>query len=217
MKHGVYKLKHREKRLEDLEGARIDLDIAQTAIQFCVDADTVDGDQPESFEEAYWTTALIRYSRAFSQKIWLVNGFVLPELTKTQRESHHYFIHIRNKMIAHGVGLGSDIEVRASVYPLPTPGSPVGIVGVGAAPRRISSPGTDAAKEFLALLIKVSRIVNNVCEKERRKVESKLQQMPLSDVVSTPLTAGPLPWGKSEKTFLKHLKEAEKIFANYKQ
>ncbi|HEY9255779.1 MAG TPA: hypothetical protein VIP30_14720 [Stenotrophomonas sp.] len=207
MESGNYRLAIPEPRLQIAAGVRTDLQLVREMLDHCVEIHDPIHDLCDELEEACWTTALVRYARCFSGRAWLAD-LVEPELNNEEFESHHYFRFIRDKMIGHAVaGLGEDFEVTA-VVSLNLMGQHE-IVAVGARPRRICSPGQNLAREFLALVVRVSAVVDAYYERERIRVLRFLRTKPMAEVVKdNPIVHVDLSLDKTNRQFRKYLDQA---------
>jgi len=136
--------------LSAIHAARRDLLVSEEMIRAILSQEDPPDDDP--LEEAAWTTAAIRYARA-----WKLPGYpnaireeIIASLNEVQRDIHTHVLTIRDAMYAHQLGVGTDYTVTANV------GSDslgnLRLWGVGIQSHRISSPGLDAASDFLQLL-----------------------------------------------------------------
>lgn len=206
MKPGNYRLRSPEISLQKLTAARIDLRIADEMLEHCVDTDGGLHDECEQLEEACWTTAAIRYRRCFNSRT--VCQIALSELTDEQFELHHYFCYLRDKMFSHDVGIGQDFEVTA--YVAGTLRDDAQLVAVSPRPRRISSPGSDLAKEFLALVRQIRPKVEAAFEQETAVAVRRLRTLPLREVVrGEPIDQSPIPRGRDQPGFQSYLREGK--------
>lgn len=209
---GTYRLKDDQtaRLLQSMAGAKTDLWIAEDMLNHCIDTDGEVHQLCEELEEACWTTAVIRYERCFNQRSWPAEEIVLSKLTQEQLVSHHYFRFLRDKMFGHALGVGEDFEITAVIFPM-GPGGAMRLGGIGPKPRRISSPGTDAAKEFLDLVKTVRALINPAFWAMCSRFTAQMQQLPLDDVIKGgPIPDQPLPWGKEHKAFKEYLDKALK-------
>lgn len=209
---GAYRLKDAQATgvLQSMAGAKTDLWIAEDMLNHCIETDGDLHEMCEELEEACWTTAVIRYERCFSQRCWPAEDIVLSKLTEEQLVSHHYFRFLRDKMFGHGLGVGEDFEITAAIRPI-GPGGAMRIIGVGPKPKRISSPGTDAAKEFLDLVKTVRDLVDPAFWAMCARLTAQMQQLPLDQAIKgSPIPDGALPWGKDQKAFRDYLDKAQR-------
>jgi hypothetical protein len=204
---GNYRLVKPEQDLQAVCCAATDLRIAEEMIQHCIETDSELHEICEELEEACWTTALIRYERAFYQRGKLLR-LVFGSLSLADQETHHYFNFLRDKLFAHSLGVGEDFEVTAFVRPVHGGGLEIG--GVGPRPRRICSPGTDLAKELLSLVQTVRRVVETHRWRLQVEAVARLQAMPIDDVVKGRSFDKPEPLSidRSSTAFRTYLKRA---------
>lgn len=158
MEHGNYVI-HGEvaDHFRAVSGALVDLQIAKRMIARCV-IDREDGEE-DDLEEAFWTTSLIRFRRAFAKGRgfdWGHRG-LLANLSPELRASYERFYMLADKFIAHGVGVGEDLAATAVLGP--GVGDSVIVYGGTVRKTRVSSPGTDLAKELLTLLAELVPLV----------------------------------------------------------
>ena len=207
MEMGNYRLRTPAVALQSLAGARIDLRIVEEMLQHCLDPDGEVHALCDELEEACWTTAVIRYARCFSARSWPAREVVTDKLSANQLETHHYFRFLRDKMFGHAIGVGEDFEVTAAVCPGTS--RKLEVVAVGPRPRRISSPGSDLAKEFLELVRVVRALVDPAYERLFAQLLRELRAMPLEEAVKgLPVQQLNLPWGKDQPEFRKYLERA---------
>lgn len=209
MESGNYRLKVPVTSLESLAGAITDLQIVAEMLEHCCGDDAQGSGASIDFEEACWTTAIVRYERCFSGRSWAAKEIVTDRLSRAQFEAHNYFRYLRDKMFSHALGVGEDFEITAAVYPGPS--RKLEIVGVGPRPRRISSPGQDLAWEFMELVVVVRDLVEPAYEAQKAKLLSELRTVPIQAAVKgRPLKKTDLPWGKDQPDFRKYLENAAK-------
>ena len=209
MEAGNYRLRSSAKALQSLAGARIDLQIAEDMLRHCIEPGGAMRSACSELEEACWTTAIVRYERCFSGRSWPTKEVVTDRLSGPQLEAHHYFRYLRDKMFSHAVGVGEDFEITAAVFFGASKG--LEIVAVGARPRRISSPGSDLAYEFLELVKVVRGLVDPFYELLRNQLRDELRGMPLSEVIrGGPVRQVDLSLGKSDPGFRHYLERALK-------
>jgi hypothetical protein len=205
---GNYQLVRPERELQAIVGAVSDLRKADEMLQHCVETDTELHEVCEELEEACWTTAVVRYERAFACRPWPSQAIVLDNLSPQQLETHHFIRFLRDKMFAHAIGgIGEDFEVTAFVSS--TYGGGLGLIGVGPRPRYIVSPGADFANEFLDLVRFVFPLVSAYRWKLQNDVRQKLQAMPVEQVVKgLPIEQAPLTLDRASNDFQKYLRKA---------
>lgn len=152
--------------------ARIDLEIAKGMIERCLEK--LDSEKESHLEEAFWTTGLIRFRRAFSKgrKVDWGHGNVLSNLGPENRASYDRFYLLADKFIAHPVGIGEDMTATAELGP-GEDGSVIVYAGAVRL-RRVFSPGADLADEFLSLLAK---LVSLVAEHEDKTHQEYLREI----------------------------------------
>lgn len=158
MEHGSYVIRGEfADRYRAVGVALLDLKIANGMIARCID--DRDDDDDDDLEEALWTTALIRFRRAFTKGRGADWGYsdLLSALTPERRASFDLFYMFADKFIAHPVGIGEDMAVTAEIGP-GVDGSAV-VYGGCVREARVSSPGTDLAKELLILLAELIDLV----------------------------------------------------------
>jgi hypothetical protein len=207
MEMGNYRLKVPAVDLQSLAGAITDLQIAEDMLQHCIESDIEIHDTCEELEEACWTTAVIRYERSFSCRSWPSKEIVIDKLSATQLETHHFFRFLRDKMFGHALGVGEDFEITAAVYPGSS--GKLEIVGVGPRPRRISSPGSDLAKEFSELVTFVRQLVEQAYERMKAQLLRDLRGKAITEMVKgLPVIQTDLPWGKDDRSFRRYLDAA---------
>jgi hypothetical protein len=165
MEHGSYVIDGKAARRYRAVGvALLDLQISKRMIDRCVtdredQEDEALEDEALYLEEAFWTTALIRFRRAFTKgrgTDW-GHGELLSRLAPEHRASHERFYMLADKFIAHPVGIGEDMAVTAVLGP--GIGDSIVVYGGALRKRRVSSPGTDLAKELRALLEELIALV----------------------------------------------------------
>ncbi|MBW8312571.1 MAG: hypothetical protein K0M64_11125 [Rhizobium sp.] len=164
---GIYRAVH---------AARTDIGIAIDMIGLVVGDDA---EEPADFvEEAAWTTAAIRYARAWKVPLLPEKARVrfLGCLTEAQLAAHQHVMTIRDAMYAHQVGVGIDMTVTAVVGPDSSGKSC--LWGMGIQSSRISSPGTNAAKQFLEIL--------QVAHEQLEQLERESHRLALEDLQSRP-------------------------------
>ncbi len=165
-------------------GASRDISIAKEMIERCCSQNLGLEDEREAdIEEAFWTTALIRYSRARKghgkRKEHIAAWENLsPELSKIDVEMRM----LRDKLYAHGTGIGEDYQVFATVGDSFT--GTVRVYGVGIGTKRVVSPGSDKAKEFLLLLDHLSRKILRLETVQHSKLLAELQSCSWNEVKS---------------------------------
>lgn len=165
-------------------GARRDLSIARAMISHCCDQnlDCEDEREPDA-EEAFWTAALIRYSRARK-------GYAKrKEHLSAWENLSQFFLKIdiemrmlRDKLYAHGIGIGEDYQVFATIGESFTGGIRVYAVAIGTT--RVSSPGSDKAKEFLLLLDHLIEKISRLETFQHSKLLAELQSLSSDELTS---------------------------------
>lgn len=205
---GHYRLASLESELQAVVGAASDLRKVEEMLTHCVDTDTDLHEVCEELEEACWTSAVVRYERAFGGRRWPSRAIVLDRLSSRQLETHHFIRFLRDKMFAHAIGgVGEDFEVTAFVCPLTSGGFQ--LAGVGPRPRYIVSPGTDLAREFLALVRVIRPLVDAYRWSLQEDVRRRLSAMPLDRVVKGgPIDQTPLLLDRSSGAFQRYLRRA---------
>jgi hypothetical protein len=164
-----------------LYGARRDISIAQAMISHCCDQN-LNGREADA-EEAFWTAALIRYSRARKgyakrKEHLLAWENLSPFFSKIDIEMRM----LRDKLYAHGIGIGEDYQVFATIGE--SFAGDARVYAVGICTRRISSPGSDKAKEFLLLLDHLSEKISRLEHFQHSKLLTELQSYPSNEVTS---------------------------------
>ncbi len=208
LERGHYRLAEPAIELQAVAGAASDLRTAEEMLLNCIETDTELHTICDELEQACWTTAVIRYERAFSGRSWPFNSVVLDQLTSAQHETHHFIRFLRDKLFAHAIGgLGEDFEVTA--YVCPVYGGGFELAGVGPRPRYITSPGTDLAGEFLDLLRAVRPLVDAHEWVVQEATRLKLRAIPLEHAIKgRPIEQRPLTLNKTAAEFRRYLRKA---------
>lgn len=126
---------------------------------------------PEGFIlfEALCTAAIIRYGRSFVSGIReRVSDKLIKELPSEHRESHAFFMDLRNKWVAHSVNPFDSTEVVA--YLTPEERGPKSVSSVSARPNRISSLSIDDMLRLQALAKSVHERVQSLIRDEEQRV-----------------------------------------------
>ncbi len=167
-----------------LYGARRDISTARTMIKNCCgqNPDSEDDNETDA-EEAFWTAALIRYSRArkgYAKRKEHLSAWknLSPELSKIDNEMRM----LRDKLYAHGIGIGEDYQVFSTIGESFTGENRVYAVAIGTT--RVISPGSDKAKEFLHLLDYLSEKILNLENFQHSKLLKSLQSCSSNELVS---------------------------------
>lgn len=167
-----------------LYGARRDLSIARAMIVHCCGQKSDYEDDGEGdAEEAFWTAALVRYSRArkgYAKRKEHLRAWdnLSPELSKIDVEMRM----LRDKLYAHGIGIGEDYQVFATIGESFTGNTRVWAVAIGTT--RVSSPGSDKAKEFLLLLDHLSEKIFRLETSQHSKLLAELQSSPSNELIN---------------------------------
>lgn len=206
---GWYRLRTPESDVDALAGAHYDLWVTEDMLAHCLDTEGELHNLCEELEEACWTAAIVRYERAFDGLPKRLSSVVLANLTRAEVVSHHFFRYLRDKMFAHRTGVGDDLKARAAVFP--QSGGELHLVNVAPRASRISSLGTDMAKEFHALVVHVRGILMPMLEQAKIDATQRLQALPLNDVVKGEALPKPdLTPKKAHPDFQKYLERALK-------
>lgn len=202
-KEGRYHLRIKERTLESWARAHIDLWTAHDMFQFCLGAK---GEQ----REAFWTTALVRYVRAFSQVHWPAHEVVVSNLTQEQLVTHNFIRYLRDQMFSHPLGVGDNYELTASV--MPDGAGRLSIVAVVPINWRIASLETELAQEFLDLTKLVRELETSGFERAKAVKLAEYQRQPMEEVLRPgmvqPATIDIWP-KKTDHRFLKWMRKKE--------
>lgn len=182
VEHGNYVISSsKADRYLSVAVAVLDLKIAKEMIEQCLGDD--DADETRDHHEAYWTTALIRFRRAFSKgrRATWEHDAIIGSLSLESQESYAQFRMLADKFVAHSVGIGEDMAVTAVLGP----GADNTVVVYGAAVRktRVSSPGTNLARRLLTLLAELIPVIGVVEDAAHRELLQELRGWPAADLV----------------------------------
>ena len=167
-----------------LYGARRDISIARAMIEHCCGQNLDSEDDHEAdAEEAFWTAALIRYSRArkgYAKRKDHLSAWenLSPELSRIDNEMRM----LRDKLYAHGIGIGEDYQVFSTIGESFTGDTRVYAVAIGTT--RVSSPRSDKAKEFILLLDHLSKKIFRLETSQHSKLLASLQSCSSNELIS---------------------------------
>lgn len=182
MEHGSYVIQGPiADKFTSVAAARLDLLIAKEMIECCLDPDS---ESHEHLEEACWTTALIRFRRAFTKgrgSDW-GHKLVLADLAQNLRSSYDRFYMLADKFIAHPTGVGEDMAATAVLGP--DPDDSVIVYGGAVRKSRVSSPGNLLAEEFLTLLTELIARVSAREDSVHNEFLATIRTWPGPDLVS---------------------------------
>jgi hypothetical protein len=199
------------KRFRAVEAGRIDFKPAKQMIEQCLDErDQGDGDSDNGQEEAFWTTALIRFRRPFSQgshPIW-TREQLRAELTTELWESYIRFRMLADKFIAHPVGIGQDMATTVEIGP----GNDGSIVLYGGTVRRVrvSSSGTDHANKLLALLTVLIDLATALGPIMHRKFLDQVRTLPRATLLEGGKYEAGINFDESSPRFKRELEKYRK-------
>ena len=208
MEHGSYVIEGPiADKFTSVAVARIDLLIAKDMIECCLGTDD---ESHEHLEEACWTTALIRFRRAFSKGRGTDWGHkdVLAKLTRDQQASYDRFYMLADKFIAHPTGVGEDMAATAVLGP--GPGDSVIVYGGAVRKTRVSSPGELLADEFLAILKELISIVWELEVIVHEEFLATIRKWPDADLVSGGLYRESTNFDDSSPVYRKAMKKYSK-------
>ena len=191
-------------RFRSVAVAALDLRIAKEMIEQCVEDD--DSDETSERHEAYWTTALIRFRRAFVKGRHVAWGHeaLVAALEPNLKESYARFRMLADKFVAHPVGIGEDMAVTAVLGP--SAEGRVTVYGATVRKTRVSSPGTNLAKELSALLNKLIPLANVIEETARTELLDELKTWVSSDLVKGGLYEKTINFDETSTLYKKSLK-----------
>lgn len=169
--------------LEDLASCRRDLEMAEmfaTTYRDVPAAEEVDPRRPES---AFWIAALTMYGRAFANGVRQAR-ISLDDLDLEDLESHRYYIHLRNKYVAHSVN--SYEGSIALAYITDSPFVRPAVTRVGQVHMESVPLSDGELLEFIGLCGRIIKGTQRRIEKIHRKVHRELRQMGQQTVYAMP-------------------------------
>jgi hypothetical protein len=173
------------KRFADLMSIWADLDMAVTVLDRLIAIrESPDRDADPVLEHAYWTTAVIHYTRCFTEghRFRGVTPQLINDRLPEYGRMHRWIWNMRNKHVAHDENPYQQYIPSVVVHRAPdrTFASPnvwaQGIIAIDA----------DRARAFRALVVGVGEIVKERLEAARNKFVQAIAAMPLSDVEALP-------------------------------
>lgn len=162
----------------------------QSTIQLCEFFDAqcaqaANGYAGSEITDAFSTSILVRYSRAFVSGVRRGLGEeALAILTSEQRKNHERLRAFRDKHVAHSVNAFEDTKIQAR-YCLERV-EQEGITGVSAAHYRVVGISSKDVSDTIELCNSFLAYVNEEIQKEQRRVLSFLRAMPVSEVLLRP-------------------------------
>lgn len=208
MEHGNYVIRGPiADKFTSVAVARIDLLVAKEMIECCLGTQN---ESHEHLEEACWTTALIRFRRAFTKgrgRDW-GHEHMLAGLAQVGRVSYDRFYMLADRFIAHPTGVGEDMAATAVLGP--GPDDSVIVYGGTVRKTRVSSPGKQLAEEFLTLLTELIALVSAREDSVHEEFLATIRTWSGSDLVSGGIYQESINFDDSSPTYRKALKKYSK-------
>lgn len=170
-------------RFAEITYARRDLETALRMLNACA-ADRA-GDDGSLVEQSLWISAVIMYGKPFKasrgRKRFDAKTLVTGALDADGLDWHEYLLNLRDKMIAHDDSLGESKLLGLALHGYPP--RHVYDVGIGGGRRRVTSMGTDIARELTPHVEHVTALLTQYESEERVRSIRELIQSGFADVV----------------------------------
>jgi hypothetical protein len=143
-----------------------------------------------SLSDPFMVATIIRYARAFSGGVRLkLHEEAVSVLTDQQRANHAYFIHVRDKYIAHSVNAFEESEPVARYWVESV--QQEGITAIECNHRRIVGLSEQDLKDIIDLASTWLQYAQQKLREEKARLLPIVRQIPLEDLFRT--APGPTP------------------------